>query len=53
MNMVEILLNSYDCDKGGEIPIQLCGLAWQSGKTLDGWTDSVFLTLKTKNQNIN
>ena len=31
-------------NKGGEIPIQLCGLGWQSGKTLDGWTDSVFLT---------
>lgn len=24
--MVEILLHNYDCDKGGEIPIQLCGL---------------------------
>lgn len=53
--MVEILLHNYDCViKVVRYLYNYVGLGWQSGKTLDGWTDSVFLTLKTKKmENLN
>lgn len=45
--MVEILLHNYDCViKVVRYLYNYVGLGWQSGKTLDGWTDSVFFKFK-------